>query len=242
MAMCSNATRKTIHILETLQARLDRGMIALEIGPDLMISLFVSALILLVSIWRQPRTEVGSDSKEDLRDVYRCIQLIQRYEPRYQTAGRLVDVLNAVIQVGQLPRTQNSLKRPRRPDRDDSYATSFDPETFDSQTLPEDLRGSYTGNYSHESAWHHPLDQPGPLSFQSSVPLPLPSSTSYPASVLPSMRAPDVDLSGPPSGNLAAANDYMSRQPDPTWYPPASSSSNIDITYVDLYITGAQRR
>ncbi|KAL0069690.1 hypothetical protein AAF712_003348 [Marasmius tenuissimus] len=148
------------------------------------------------------------------------------------------DVLNAVIQVGQLPRTQSdSLQRPRRPDRDDRYATRFDLETFDPQTLPEDPRSSYTGNYSHESMWNNPLNQPGPLPFQSSVPPP--SSTSYQASVLASMGAPGLDLSGSPPGNLAAANDYMLHRPDPTWYPPASSSlGNVDITYVSLYIVG----
>ncbi|KAJ8073924.1 Gypsy retrotransposon integrase-like protein 1 [Marasmius tenuissimus] len=245
MAICSNATRKTIHILETLQTRLDRGMIALETGTNLVISLFVSALILLVSIWRQEQTEVGLDSKDDLRDVYRCIELIQRYEPRYQTAGRLVDVLNAVITIGQLPRAQQSLKRSRSPGSDEHRTTTLGPGPFAPQVVPEDLRGSsYTGNSSHEATWSNPLTQSRPLLFNNSVP---PSSpTSYPASVLSSMGAPDVDLSGSLSsarmpssvgtgaGNFAAANDHMPQQPDPPWYTPASSSlGNADITQED---------
>ncbi|KAK1222311.1 Gypsy retrotransposon integrase-like protein 1 [Marasmius sp. AFHP31] len=242
MAICSNATRKTIHILQTLQTRLDRGMIALETGSNLMISLFVSALILLVGIWRQQRTEFGPESKQDLRDVYRCIELIQRYEPRYQVAGRLVDVLTAVITIGQLPRAQESLKRPRSPDSDEHRTTTPGPGLFDSQIVPEDLRGSsYAEGRSHASTWSNPLNQPGPLPFQS--PVPLSSSTLYPASVLLTMEAQDVDYSGSSSSarvptsvgagaeNLAIASDYILQQPDPTWYTPAIG--NADITQED---------
>ncbi|KAK1222316.1 Gypsy retrotransposon integrase-like protein 1 [Marasmius sp. AFHP31] len=81
-AISSSATRKILHIFEIRQARLERGMIALETGPNMLVSLFMSALILLVNIWRPRRTELGSDPTEDLTEVNRCVELLRKYESR----------------------------------------------------------------------------------------------------------------------------------------------------------------
>ena len=38
LAICSNAARKIIHIMETLQNRRDGGMVALEMVPNILVS------------------------------------------------------------------------------------------------------------------------------------------------------------------------------------------------------------
>ncbi|KAK1222314.1 Gypsy retrotransposon integrase-like protein 1 [Marasmius sp. AFHP31] len=238
LAICTNATRKTIHILETLQARFDRGTLGPhDTGPYMMMPLFVSALILLVSTWRPQRTGIASGpQKEDLADVYRCMELISKYESRYQVAGRLLDILNAVIAVGQLSQTKESLKRPRTSETESM--AELGPRPFDSQTLSEGLHtenGSIGGN---------PLNQPGPLSYHSSIPPSLSSSYS-PSAPSSAVEALGVDPLGPLSTphmpvsegqtrNLATANDYMLHQPDTLWYTSASSSTeNTDFTRED---------
>ncbi|KAJ8073921.1 Gypsy retrotransposon integrase-like protein 1 [Marasmius tenuissimus] len=243
LTICTNATRKTIHILETLQTRLDRGTLGThDTGPYMIMPLFVSALILLVSTWRPQRTGIASESqKEELADVYRCMELISKYESRYQVAGRLLDILNAVIAVGQLSQSKETLKRPRSAETKSESCfnlAELGPGSFSSQTVTGDL---HTEN---ESLGGNPLNQLEPLCNYGSVP---PSSSgSYSLSVLPSaVGTLGVDPLGPPpvtahvpvsgggqTGDLATANDYMlHHQPDTLWYTSTSSSTeNADFT------------
>ncbi|KAK7034653.1 Gypsy retrotransposon integrase-like protein 1 [Paramarasmius palmivorus] len=146
LAICSNAARTTVHVLGVLQERRDkdRQFIGLEMVPNILTPLFASALILLVSVWRGRRTTTStSESEKEMSDVYRCINMIKPYESRYQTAGRICDILNAVVAIGSLPRSAreqtNSLKRPRSPGDDGDQ----DPNVSNAQECIQDLHDLY---------------------------------------------------------------------------------------------------
>ncbi|KAK1222318.1 Gypsy retrotransposon integrase-like protein 1 [Marasmius sp. AFHP31] len=241
LAICSSAARKIIHILETMNSRVDRGMIALDMGPYPSMSLLVSALILLVNIWRQQRqgSEIVLDSKNDLSDVYRCVELMRKSEARYQTAGRLGDILTSVITIGQLPWATHSFKRPRSPHSDERCTTQPGPRPSHLQVVPlEDLHGIFrTESYNHDSMGSNPLDHHSSLPYHRFFS----PSVSYLASGLPSTGPLGVDPLGPssilrtpiPGGgetrNSAAANDYILSQPTPA----TSSLENVHFTQED---------
>ncbi|KAK1221321.1 Gypsy retrotransposon integrase-like protein 1 [Marasmius sp. AFHP31] len=253
LAICSNAARKIIHIMETLQNRRDRGMIALEMVPNILTPLFAAALILLVSIWRPQRAKSTLETEKEMADVYRCVKLISKYEERYQTAGRIVDILNAVITVGQLPRAKESLKRPRSPDGDEPRATRTGSGPSNVQVVLEDLHDEFHRSHANpESTTHNTinaLNEPTPFPYQTATPMSLPS---YSDNLLSTMGPFGGDPLGPTStarapnpmggeigtdalmSTFATANDFMLQQPDSMWYPPAASTSgNADFTQDD---------
>ncbi|KAG7086785.1 hypothetical protein E1B28_002713 [Marasmius oreades] len=137
LTICSNAARATVNMLEILHSRREMGMVALEIFPNTLTPLFASALILLVNIWRPKRGYSSPcESAKEMTDVYRCLKLIQNHESRYQTAGRILDLLNAVITIGQLPKTRE-LKRPRSPGDEEERRPA--PVPSHAQRVLEDL-------------------------------------------------------------------------------------------------------
>ncbi|KAF9268427.1 hypothetical protein L218DRAFT_893492 [Marasmius fiardii PR-910] len=108
LEICTNAARKVIHIIQTLQSRSDSGSVTLDITSYIMTPLFASSLILLLGIWSRKQETATLDSPKEMVDVYRSLKLIQKYESRSAFAGRVSDILNAVITIGQLPRTNRN--------------------------------------------------------------------------------------------------------------------------------------
>ncbi|KAJ8073439.1 Gypsy retrotransposon integrase-like protein 1 [Marasmius tenuissimus] len=109
LTICSNAARKIVQIAEVVHDRHARGTEILESGSYPLTPLFTAALIRLTNIWRPqivPKSAV--EYEKEMRDVHHCVDLIQTYEERYQSAGRLADILKAVIAIGQLPRPVRS--------------------------------------------------------------------------------------------------------------------------------------
>ncbi|KAL0070025.1 Gypsy retrotransposon integrase-like protein 1 [Marasmius tenuissimus] len=253
LAICSNAARKIIQIIETLQNRRDRGMIALEMVPNILTPLFSAALILLVSIWRKQHAKSTLETEKEMTDVYRCVKLISQYEERYQTAGRIVDMLNAVITVGQLPQAKESSKRPRGSDGDEPRTTRAGSGPSHIHVVLEELHDQYHGSHASPEPTTHDtinaLNEPTPLSHQTAVPMSLPTYTN---NLLSTMRPFEGNTLGPAStaraptpmggeigtdtlmSSFATANDFMLQQPDSMWYPPAASTSgNADFTQDD---------
>ncbi|ESK86699.1 hypothetical protein Moror_10946 [Moniliophthora roreri MCA 2997] len=159
LAICLNAARTTVHVLEVLQERRGKEghMMSLEMVPNIVAPLFSCALILLLGIWRGRKTTNSSlESEKEMTDVYRCMKMIKPYEARYQTAGRVADILNAVIAIGSLPRSareqSNSLKRPRSPNDE------VDQDVSHAQTVLQDLHDSY----HREGTSHKPQQKTQP--------------------------------------------------------------------------------
>ncbi|KAJ4490586.1 fungal-specific transcription factor domain-containing protein [Lentinula aciculospora] len=110
LAICTNAARSYIHILQVYHAR--PGMPAV---PNYIAPTFVAAVILLINLWTSLRHKTSYDPRRDIADVYSCVDHLRGYEQRYENAGRLYDVLEAAISVSQMPPPpqKDSLKRSR---------------------------------------------------------------------------------------------------------------------------------
>ncbi|KAF5361133.1 hypothetical protein D9758_009054 [Tetrapyrgos nigripes] len=99
LAICVNAARSCIRVVE---AHLRRR--ALAFGFHMIIYLFNSAMILAINLWRGINTQTPElDRKKEIADIYRCIDILRVYEPRYVVAGRLIDLVNSVMSASHYP-------------------------------------------------------------------------------------------------------------------------------------------
>lgn len=95
LAVCTNAARACSKIME-VQSK--TGYIPL---PQVHLALFVSGLMLLLSIWKGRRTGFAMmDERKEAIGVQATIRVLQTYEDRWPSAGRLRDLLVALTAVG----------------------------------------------------------------------------------------------------------------------------------------------
>ncbi|KAE9405045.1 hypothetical protein BT96DRAFT_972838 [Gymnopus androsaceus JB14] len=100
LAICTNAARAYIHILDAYMARPGMPLVPNHIGP-----IFTAATMLLINLWTNIRVRFSYDPRNDMTDVSNCLKHLAKYETRYENAGRLFDTLEAVISesVSQMP-------------------------------------------------------------------------------------------------------------------------------------------
>ncbi|KAE9391079.1 hypothetical protein BT96DRAFT_888853 [Gymnopus androsaceus JB14] len=99
LVICCNAARCCIKILD-IQHRLHMRHHIIFLAP-----VFSCAIILYLQAARRRQF---TDVSKDLQDVYRCLQIISFYDKRYQSAGRLYDVLSSMLSLGDYQRFQHS--------------------------------------------------------------------------------------------------------------------------------------
>ncbi|KAJ8088280.1 Gypsy retrotransposon integrase-like protein 1 [Marasmius tenuissimus] len=104
LAICANAARSTVHLIDTQERRGGRLM------PLLMAPTFNAGLILLLNIWGGMRSGSSSDPDKEMRDVHKCMSILRSVENRWHLAGRLRDHLYELAFVGEL-----SLPKPSPP-------------------------------------------------------------------------------------------------------------------------------
>ncbi|KAK1229596.1 Gypsy retrotransposon integrase-like protein 1 [Marasmius sp. AFHP31] len=122
-------------------------------------------MLLLVSIWRPHQSPKHLlDSEKDMTTVYQSLKMVQKYEDRYPMAGRVLDILNLVVAIGQIPRAKGSLKR-SSPDDDFEYLLRSAPGrlwTGDENISSENSRGFANSGHSGNLASVHPCLEPRP--------------------------------------------------------------------------------
>ncbi|PBL03346.1 hypothetical protein ARMGADRAFT_12352 [Armillaria gallica] len=110
LAICANAARSCCHVADTYHQRGFRPLTITEI------SLFCSAIVLLINVWRG-RKYGGSSSMldRDIGNIHKCINILQFHEKRWQIAGRYNDMLRGLlVDLNSIPETHlPSLKRTR---------------------------------------------------------------------------------------------------------------------------------
>ncbi|KAJ3852882.1 fungal-specific transcription factor domain-containing protein [Lentinula lateritia] len=96
LAICANAARSCLHVLEVEQQRKTNAFVI----PSVMMALFNSAIVMLVNMWIGKHFVGSSPSglSKDLAAVYRAINTLHRHELRWEQAGRLADILTEVIE------------------------------------------------------------------------------------------------------------------------------------------------
>ncbi|KAJ4490361.1 fungal-specific transcription factor domain-containing protein [Lentinula aciculospora] len=83
LAICTNAARSYVHLLDRYFQRPDSLMLPHMIPPA-----FISAVLLLINIWKSTWMNSAMDPEKDIAQVYRCLEIMSMYEERYEMPGR----------------------------------------------------------------------------------------------------------------------------------------------------------
>ncbi|KAI0771317.1 fungal-specific transcription factor domain-containing protein [Trametes elegans] len=128
LAICTNAARSCIHVLDVQYRRAG--------GPTFFnqMSLFTAGIVLLLNIWGGKRSGLSTDAAKEMADVHKCMKMLKQLEAHWHTAGRLWDILYELASVGDLPLPQASPAPSQKRDRDSDSPISAGPSGFaDSQ-------------------------------------------------------------------------------------------------------------
>ncbi|KAJ4499923.1 fungal-specific transcription factor domain-containing protein [Lentinula lateritia] len=97
LAICANAARCCIHASELQSPKIP------VLPIHVLTPLFSAGIVLLLKLWRAKHTpDIGVDSEKELKALYECFDLLSNFSQRFQSAGRFIDILNAIISVGHL--------------------------------------------------------------------------------------------------------------------------------------------
>ncbi|KAJ3997778.1 fungal-specific transcription factor domain-containing protein [Lentinula boryana] len=139
LAICANAGRSVVRILEVIE-RID-----FEILPNFTSPVYVAAIVLLMSIWRNKYAIVPQDTSKDMDDVRHSLKATARYEKKYQIAGRINDALSSMIYMVELYFSGQSATRASPSDTAASVSTG-------SASSPDDLFGQAPNDNSSSSS------------------------------------------------------------------------------------------
>ncbi|KAJ7747275.1 fungal-specific transcription factor domain-containing protein [Mycena metata] len=95
LALCTNAARSCIHVLET---HIRRG-----IPPNftMLPPVFSAAVIILLNAWINGNPNFANTPSKELDQVYTCLRFLEEAEKRYLAAGRYTDLINRLLYNGE---------------------------------------------------------------------------------------------------------------------------------------------
>ncbi|KAJ7504376.1 hypothetical protein B0H11DRAFT_514405 [Mycena galericulata] len=110
-------------------------------------AVFTAGLVLLLDIWGGNRSGIGlsTDSEQEMADVHRCMQVLRGCEKRWQSAGKLWDLLYDLASIGRfpLPASANVKNKRERGAEEPKCANAAHP---DSQLGPMPPQSGSDGN------------------------------------------------------------------------------------------------
>ncbi|KAH9910329.1 fungal-specific transcription factor domain-containing protein [Epithele typhae] len=123
LAICTNAARSCIHVLDIQHGRSGKPIWFCQMA------LFTAGIVLLLNIWGGKRSGLSTDPAKEMADVHKCMKMLRILEPQWHTAGRLWDILYELASVGDLPLPQASPapSQKRERDSDTPMSTSATP-------------------------------------------------------------------------------------------------------------------
>ncbi|KAK0207604.1 fungal-specific transcription factor domain-containing protein [Armillaria fumosa] len=113
LAICTNAARACCHMAEVFCKR--GGFPGM---PNILSTTYQSAVVLLLHIWSGKRLGLSTNPAREMEDVHKCMEVLSKYENRYQIAGRHHDILRELAEF-DVPAmsadvgTSETRKRPR---------------------------------------------------------------------------------------------------------------------------------
>ncbi|KAI9439638.1 fungal-specific transcription factor domain-containing protein, partial [Lactarius indigo] len=137
LAICASAARAYSHVADTLRKRYP-----IQTSPSIVLPAFVSAVILLLSLWGAKRSGTTLDPVREMQDVRKCMMVLETAESRWSVAGRLRDLLTDLTTAGNLTvpaASPPSHKREREDSDDESQQSVVAPSQYprrSSQTNP----------------------------------------------------------------------------------------------------------
>ncbi|KAF5348643.1 hypothetical protein D9758_006767 [Tetrapyrgos nigripes] len=97
LTICATAARSCSHVARTMEAR----KVILPF-PNTLISVFLSAVILLLNNWSGRRCGPTATTAIDLADVHACMAVLKSAELRWPSSGRFWDMLRDIASAGEL--------------------------------------------------------------------------------------------------------------------------------------------
>ncbi|KAH9055007.1 fungal-specific transcription factor domain-containing protein [Lactarius vividus] len=121
LAICASAARAYSHVADAMRKRYP-----IRTSPSIILPAFVSATILLLSLWGAKRSGTSLDPVREMQDVRKCIMLLETAEARWSVAGRLRDLLTDLTTAGNLtvPAASPPSNKREREDSDDESRQS----------------------------------------------------------------------------------------------------------------------
>jgi hypothetical protein len=129
VAICANAARSCAHIIDRVSHRYPRRTVPFLIARPMAFfwragvpadayaqrPAFISVIVLLLGTWNARRSNISINIDREMADVYKCISFMQGIEEHWNPAGRIVDVVSKLAEVGDMPLPQAEMrtKRPR---------------------------------------------------------------------------------------------------------------------------------
>ncbi|KAK0189249.1 fungal-specific transcription factor domain-containing protein [Armillaria mellea] len=125
LSICANAARSCSHIVD-IHAK--TRIIAL---PNILVAVFHSALVLLLNLWGGKRLGLSTNPSRALEDVFKCMNVMRKYEDRYLVAGRYYDIIRELYE-NNVPTDDPENEPTRKRGRDAGAEQSFplNPETI----------------------------------------------------------------------------------------------------------------
>ncbi|KAF8968587.1 fungal-specific transcription factor domain-containing protein [Flammula alnicola] len=115
LTICTNAARSCSRVIY-IQSRRNTTL-----QPQILHAVFTSVMVLLLRIWGGKRSGLSTDPNRELEDVHKCMEVLRSFEARWYGAGKLwhvVDTLNELAFVGELPPPQHSPPSTNERERD----------------------------------------------------------------------------------------------------------------------------
>ncbi|KAK0203121.1 fungal-specific transcription factor domain-containing protein [Desarmillaria ectypa] len=82
LSICANAARSCSHIVDI------HAKTRMVLLPSILVAVFHSALVLLLNIWGGKRLGLSTNPSRAMEDVFKCMNVMRKYENRYLVAGR----------------------------------------------------------------------------------------------------------------------------------------------------------
>ncbi|KAJ7079144.1 fungal-specific transcription factor domain-containing protein [Mycena belliarum] len=89
LAICTSAARSAIHVMDVWQNKLQRVA-----PPYMQITTFISGVILILNLFGVKRAGLPIDVGKELAHVTTSLRILKSFETRWQTAGRLWELLS----------------------------------------------------------------------------------------------------------------------------------------------------
>ncbi|PCH38617.1 hypothetical protein WOLCODRAFT_161704 [Wolfiporia cocos MD-104 SS10] len=160
LAICTNAARACIHILDH-QYKRTKFLMFSDQG-----ALVVSNIVLLLNIWGSKRSGVSINVAKEMVDVQKCMDLLKQAEKHWYLAGRGWDILHELAYVGDLPPLMQSPfpSRKRNRNGESSGNTAVADDLREMFSTPERINTNNVFTFLNPDARLQPqtsLDQQG---------------------------------------------------------------------------------
>ncbi|GJE89792.1 Zn(II)2Cys6 transcription factor [Phanerochaete sordida] len=128
--ICTNAARAAVQVLERHYRRFGADRVL----PGAQLVLLTAALILMMNVWGGKQTGSAMDTARDMEEVDKVMDMYKALEHRYNSAGRLWDILHDLKTVVGDPVQPQTHKRRR--DDDDAAADEASEDSAADAELP----------------------------------------------------------------------------------------------------------